>query len=144
MQEISTLGLLKVRVFPPKMPPMTSKLGKIIKARLADLGETQEWLAEQAGVSKNAVSKWIKTGQISRENAINAARCLRVTSDQLLLGEPLVDVSSPAETTIERLDADEKRVLDLYRAATKDGKMMILGAATVAPKDLALSIVRPN
>lgn len=126
------------------MPPMTSKLGKIIKTRLADLGQTQEWLAEQASVSKNAVSKWIKTGQISRENAIAAAKILRITSDQLLLDESLVDVSSPDETTLERLSADEKRILDLYRSATKDGKMMILGIATAAPKDAALSIRRPN
>lgn len=144
MQQQSTTGLLKPRDFQPKMPPMTSKLGKIIKTRLADLGQTQEWLAEQASVSKNAVSKWIKTGQISRENAIAAAKLLGITSDQLLLGESLVDVSSSNETTLERLNADEKRILDLYRAATKDGKMMILGATLAAPKDVALSIGRPN
>jgi transcriptional regulator with XRE-family HTH domain len=144
MQEQSTLGLLKAGRIHHKMPPMTSPLGKIIKGRLGDLGETQEWLAEQLGVSKNAVSKWIKTGQISRENAIAAARVLRLTSDQLLLGEVLTDVSSTNETTLERLDADEKRILDLYRAATKDGKMMIYGAASVAPKDGALSVRRPH
>jgi plasmid maintenance system antidote protein VapI len=144
MQANTTAGLLKCDGFHHMMPAMTSQLGKNIKNRLATLDRTQEWLAEQLGVSKNAVSKWIKTGQISRDNAVAAAKVLRLSSDQLLLGEALVDVSNVEQTTIERLDADEKRVLDLYRAATKDGKMMIFGAASVAPKDEALLIRRPS
>lgn len=121
--------------------PAMSELGKIIRARLLELGETQEWLAEQVGVSKNAVSKWIRDGKVSRSNAIEAARALRLTSDQLLLGHPLTDVSPPAETTLERLDADEKRLLELYRQSTRDGKLMIYGAATVSPKDRALGLI---
>lgn len=120
--------------FQPKMPPM-SELGRIIRARLLELGETQEWLAEQVGVSKNAVSKWIRDGKVSRANAIEAARVLKLTSDQLLLGSPLTDVSPPAETTLERVNVEEKRLLELYRQATRDGKLMIYGAATVAPKN---------
>lgn len=116
------------------MPPM-SELGRIIRARLLELGETQEWLAEQVGVSKNAVSKWIRDGKVSRANAIEAARVLKLTSDQLLLGSPLTDVSPPAETTLERVNVEEKRLLELYRQATRDGKLMIYGAATVAPKN---------
>lgn len=112
-----------------------SELGRIIRARLLELGETQEWLAEQVGVSKNAVSKWIRDGKVSRANAIEAARVLKLTSDQLLLGSPLTDVSPPAETTLERVNVEEKRLLELYRQATRDGKLMIYGAATVAPKN---------
>lgn len=143
-QQQLTSGLLKPARIHHKMPPMTSQLGKIIKARLAEIGNTQEWLAEQVGVSKTAVSKWIRTGQVSRANAIEVSRQLGISSDQLLRGEPVTDVSLPNRTTLDRLDADEKRVLDLYRAATKDGKMMILGAATVAPKDESLSVPSPH
>lgn len=50
--------------------------------------------------------------------------------------------NAPASTgtTLERLDVDEKRLLELYRRSTKDGKTIIFGAATVAPKtdDLGL------
>lgn len=126
------------------MPAMTSPLGKIIKTRLADLGETQEWLAEETGVSKNAVSKWIRTGQISRISAIAAAKALRITSDQLLLGQALVDVSASTATTLERLDGDEKRILELYRTATKEGKLMLLGAASAVPKDESLLAGGPH
>ena len=117
------------------MPAMTSPLGKIIKARLGELSKTQEWLAERTDVSKNAVSKWIRDGKISRENAVSVARVLELTNDQLLLGQPLVDVSLSNETTLERLDAEEKRLIELYRRATRDGRLMIYGAATVAPKE---------
>ena len=114
---------------------MTTKLGSTIKSRLAELGRTQEWLAGETGVSKNAVSKWIRDGKISRVNAIAAAKALGLSADQLLLGQPLADVSPPAETTLERLDAKEKHLLELYRRASRDGKLMIYGAATVAPKE---------
>jgi len=39
-----------------------------------------------------------------------------------------------AETTLERLDSDEKDVLDLYRRATDKGKVMIKSTAVRAPK----------
>lgn len=146
LQQQSTASLLKLAGFQPKMPAMSSPLGKIIKARLTEIGKTQEWLAEQTGVSKNAVSKWIKEGKISRVNAVEAARVLKLTADQLLLGQPLTDVSPSNDTTLERVDAEEKRLLELYRRSTRDGKLMIYGAATVAPKDseLGLSVLRPQ
>lgn len=133
-QEI-TGGLLKVPRFQPKMPAMNSPLGKIIKARLADLGRTQEWLAEQTSVSKTAVTKWISNGKMSRESALKVSQALKISMDQLLAGQPFVDVSPSNETTLERVDAEEKRLLELYRRATKDGRLMIYGAATVAPKE---------
>jgi transcriptional regulator with XRE-family HTH domain len=132
--------------FPPMMPPMNSPLGKIIKGRLAELERTQEWLAEETSVSTAAVSKWIRAGKMSRESAIKVAAALRVTVDQLLGGQPMAAAVPAGETTLERLDADEKRILELYRRATKDGKLMIFGAATVAPKQdqAGSSAGRPN
>jgi transcriptional regulator with XRE-family HTH domain len=135
MQEVLTQGSLKLLRFQPKIPAMNSSLGKIIKSRLIEMRKTQEWLAEECGVSKVAVSKWISTGKISRKNAVAVTRILDITSDRLLLGQPLVDVSPSNETSLERLDGEEKRLLELYRRATKDGRMMIYGAATVAPKE---------
>lgn len=66
-----------------------SPIGKVIVRELRRLGQTQAWLAEQAGVSENAVSKWIATGKISRTNVPKVASLLEVSSDQLL---------SPSET----------------------------------------------
>jgi len=47
---------------------MVSTLGTYIKSRLSALKMKQYELAESMDVSNNAVSKWIKTGKISREN----------------------------------------------------------------------------
>jgi len=146
MQEVLTSGSLKLLRFQPKMPAMNSSLGKIIKSRLVEMRKTQEWLAEECGVSKVAVSKWISSGKISRKNAIAVTKALDITSDRLLLGVPLTDVSPSNETTLERVDGEEKRLLELYRRSTKDGRMMIYGAATVAPKesDPGLLVPRPQ
>ena len=47
---------------------MKPELGEYIKARKKVLKITQDWIAEQIGVSSNAVSKWVKTGKISRDH----------------------------------------------------------------------------
>jgi transcriptional regulator with XRE-family HTH domain len=69
-----------------------SPLGKTIKSRLKALGRTQAWLAEQVGVSENAVSKWIKSGEISRENIKPAADALEISVAQLLDQNPMPDM----------------------------------------------------
>jgi transcriptional regulator with XRE-family HTH domain len=69
-----------------------SPLGKTIKARLKAAGKTQAWLAERVGVSENAVSKWIKSGEISRENIKSAADALGISVAQLLDQNPTPDM----------------------------------------------------
>jgi transcriptional regulator with XRE-family HTH domain len=71
---------LNLRFHPSRMSP----LGKIITRELNRMGETQAWLAEEVGVSENAVSKWIATGKISRENAKKVSPIIDVSLDQLL------------------------------------------------------------
>lgn len=69
-----------------------SPLGKTIKARLKALGETQAWLAERVGVSENAVSKWVKSGKISRENIKPTADALQISVAQLLDPNPVPEL----------------------------------------------------
>lgn len=45
-----------------------------------------------------------------------------------------VQSSAQGETTLERLDATEKKFLDLYRRATDEGKIMIERTAIAVPK----------
>jgi hypothetical protein len=66
-------------------------------------------------------------GLVVRENVVEYAS----TSQ----GHGLVDVSSPDETTLERLNGPEKRLLERYRRASKKGRLMIDAAADVAPRD---------
>lgn len=65
-------------------PSPMSPLGKIITRELQRLDRPQSWLAEEVGVSENAVSKWILTGKISRENAKKVSPIIGVSLDQLL------------------------------------------------------------
>ncbi len=61
-----------------------SPLGRTIVDRLNELKQNQAWLAEEVGVSEQAVSKWLNTGKISRANAIKTAASLDISVDQLL------------------------------------------------------------
>lgn len=81
-------------------PPEMTPLGKIITRELARLGQTQSWLAEECEVSDNAVSKWIKTGKISRVNAGKVAAALGISMDQLL---GLVSASDDPDTEWRKL-----------------------------------------
>jgi transcriptional regulator with XRE-family HTH domain len=65
-----------------------SPLGKTIQARLARLGKTQAWLAEEVGVSEQAVSKWMRTGEISRDNSLRVSTALEMSIAQLLDPNP--------------------------------------------------------
>jgi hypothetical protein len=49
--------------------------------------------------------------------------------------QALIDMSAPDGTTLERLNAPEKRLLELYRRASKKGRLMIVANAEVAPRD---------
>lgn len=95
---------------------MNEKIGKTIAGRLKDLGKGQAWLAERAGVSVNAVSKWTKTGKIARENVPVVAEALGLSAGDLISGGG--EVISPRKTTdskLERLDPKEQALLAMYR-----------------------------
>ncbi|HEY4355628.1 MAG TPA: helix-turn-helix transcriptional regulator [Acidobacteriaceae bacterium] len=72
------------------------------------MGQTQAWLAEKCEVSENAVSKWIRTGKISRKNAIKASGALGISLDQLLS----LDVSFPSDD----LDVEWRRLSPAVKA----------------------------
>lgn len=62
-----------------------SPAGQVILDRLEALKQTQQWLADKVEVSKNAVTKWIRTGQIARENLPEITKWLELkTIDELV------------------------------------------------------------
>lgn len=69
---------------------MSKSIGQFIRDRLSAIGKTQSWLAEECGVSNNAVTKWIKTGKVSRENLLKILP---------LLGSKLEDI--PVEEQLQ-------------------------------------------
>lgn len=111
---------------------MSEKIGKLIAARLKALGMGQAWLAEKAGVSVNAVSKWTKSGKISRGNVARVAEVLGLSVDELVSGEEVSPVAkkepSPG-SRLERLDPDEAELLECYREAGPGERELILSHA---------------
>lgn len=63
---------------------MESRIGRLISLRLGEVGRTQRWLAEQVGVSDNAVSKWIKSGKVGKRHALKVSALLGVDLGSLL------------------------------------------------------------
>jgi transcriptional regulator with XRE-family HTH domain len=120
----STTDWLKMFAIQPTIAAMNES-DNLIKARLRDLGKTQGWLAEIAGVSVNAVSKWTKNGPIARENVVAVADALGITADQLLKGtQPPADQRSD----LVKLSAIEQRILALYNGADDRGKLDMLAS----------------
>lgn len=116
--------------------------GHVISERLEALGKTQTWLARESGVSNNAVTKWIRTGQITRHNAARAAELLSVPIHELF--KELAPSAPPAlKAKIESSAAfalcwvspEELELLTAYRLASPEGRKMIDLVARNAPKE---------
>lgn len=84
--------------------PMNGLVARLTELNVKGFSKTE--MAKIAGVSKQAVSGWFKTGRISKESALALADAAGV-SVPWLLGE---DVSEK-----DGLKPDEQRLLELYR-----------------------------
>lgn len=123
----SSPGLLEIFGIQSKIRAM-SEIGKNIKARLKELGETQGWLAEAVGVSNMAVSNWVKTGSMTLDNAVIVADALGVTIDQLVKGTQGQDSAGEPRTDLVKASPVERRMLNLFRGADDRGKLDMLGS----------------
>lgn len=99
-------------------------MGLAIRARLDELQKTQGWLAEELGVSNNAVSKWISTGKISRENSVAAARALEISVEELLGDSPRPAKRQEVESGEEMLRRAAE-MLEVYRLASPNDRRRI-------------------
>lgn len=88
------------------------------------MAQTQVWLADELEVSNNAVSKWIRTGKISRENAVAAAKVLNMSVEQLLGEEPRSGGERASESADELL-RKATEILEIYRLADATGRERI-------------------
>ena len=101
---------------------MVTTIGDVISEALELLAKSQMWLAEQVVVSPQAVTKWLQTGKISRENATDVARVLGISIDALLGG-----ISPEGAKTGQVIDAlpeeSQQQVLDfiLYQIDRNEG-----------------------
>ena len=86
---------------------VTNQIGVNLKKALDDRGHSQVWLADQLDVTPNAVSKWVRLGTISRENAIRVSKLLDMPLNQLLIGEGADE---------NGLSPNELRLVTMYRA----------------------------
>jgi transcriptional regulator with XRE-family HTH domain len=135
------LNLIMVKKRPPFREnadmSKNSYTAELIGRRLTEMGKTQEWLAEKVGVSINAVSKWTRTGQISRDNAILTARALGLTVGELLHEQPEdMKKEKPESGSLHLvyLTSDELKLVTLYRESTQVGQAMLIAAANAVDK----------
>ncbi|EMD7471847.1 helix-turn-helix domain-containing protein [Salmonella enterica] len=99
-------------------------------SRLAELnkkGFSKTEMARVAGVSKQAVSSWFKTGRISKSSALAIADAAGV-SVPWLLGE---DVGEK-----DGLKPDEQRLLELYRQLPEEEQQNMMRVFSLRLKEL--------
>lgn len=110
---------------------------ELIKRRLLEMDRTQEWLAEKVGVSINAVSKWTRTGQISRENAVLAAKALGITVGELFQEQSedmRPDKFNQKSLQLVYLTDEEMKLVTHYRESTEVGRAMLMAAGESVQK----------
>ena len=99
-------------------------MGTAIRKRLQELGKTQVWLAAELDVSNNAITKWIKTGKISRENSVAASRVLGMSVEELL-GEGQIGGSAKDAEPVDEALKRATDMLEVYRLAGAAGRLRI-------------------
>lgn len=113
-----------------------TKLGTTIRSRLSELGKTQGWLADEVGVSNNAVTKWIATGKISRANSVATAKALDLSLEALLGEAEHKDASDDTESA-DALLSKVAEMIETYRLADPADRDRIDYAFGEARKNLA-------
>lgn len=111
---------------------MENTIGRKIAQRLRALNQTQVWLAAQVDVSNNAVTKWIKSGQISIDKAMKVATTLEITLDELLGGEDGARTRPPENAPGPRLVPDTR----LHLTYVDDDELQLLTRLRETPDDL--------
>lgn len=138
MQHQLNLKMVKFRPpFPDNAGMPKTYTGELIARRLLEMDRTQEWLAEKVGVSINAVSKWTRTGKISRENAVLAAKALGITVGELLQEQPedmKADKNKEPSLQLVYLTDEEMKLITMYRESTEMGRAMLMAAAESVQK----------
>lgn len=125
---IACLSTSKAIIYNEAMSDNTLTNGLI--SRLAELnkkGFSKTEMARVAGVSKQAVSSWFKTGRISKSSALAIADAAGV-SVPWLLGE---DVGEK-----DGLKPDEQRLLELYRQLPEEEQENMLRIVSLRLKEL--------
>ncbi|EPB0514651.1 helix-turn-helix domain-containing protein [Salmonella enterica subsp. enterica] len=125
---IACLSTSKAIIYNEAMSDNTLTNGLI--SRLAELnkkGFSKTEMARVAGVSKQAVSSWFKTGRISKSSALAIADAAGV-SVPWLLGE---DVGEK-----DGLKPDEQRLLELYRQLPEEEQQNMLRIVSLRLKEL--------
>ncbi|MDW4552851.1 helix-turn-helix domain-containing protein [Raoultella planticola] len=122
------LSRSKAIIYNGKMSEKNSTDGLI--TRLTELnkkGISKTEMSRIAGVSKQAVSGWFRTGRISKESALALADAAGV-SVPWLLGE---DVGEK-----DGLKPDEQRLLELYRQLPEEEQQNMLRVVSLRLKEL--------
>ncbi len=125
---IACLPTSKAIIYNEAMSDNTLTNGLI--SRLAELnkkGFSKTEMARVAGVSKQAVSSWFKTGRISKSSALAIADAAGV-SVPWLLGE---DVGEK-----DGLKPDEQRLLELYRQLPEEEQQNMMRIFSLRLKEL--------
>ena len=121
---------------------MSENIGKLIAGRLKAMGKGQAWLAESVGVSVNAVSKWTKSGKISRENVPRVAELLELTVSELVSGKVQAPIQRNEGSKLERLDANEALWLSLLRECGPGERELLLAHAKLLSGSRVLTPIR--
>jgi transcriptional regulator with XRE-family HTH domain len=133
---------------------MSENVAKTVRESLRALGKNQQWLADELEVSVNAVSKWCRTGQISRDKIPKVAALLqRPLSDFFpnapeLRPAPGIDLDEPDTATagtseqraldkdshLERVNSQECELLRFFREGSDEARAALLNNARLLAK----------
>jgi transcriptional regulator with XRE-family HTH domain len=134
-----------------------TKLDELFESRQKNQTWLRTTICSMVGVddyvSKNAVSKWASTGQVSLENLVLIAQAFDISLDELVRYDykqkeepakithgvaepaPIYSVQATGQMQLTYVAPDEQTLLTNYRQSTETGRDMIQIQAKGVPKD---------
>ena len=106
---------------------MLESIGNRIKIAIKASGLTQSSVAEQCGVSKQAITGWIKNSSIDKKNLMQLSKITKTEFSWLLDGTKKGKPINPGESNgvsekRAHYNQDETELLDNYRKLSPDNK----------------------
>ena len=110
--------------------------------RLRDLQIKQWWLADQIGVDKKTVARWLngRVKRIDAENLRRAARLLKCTPEELILAEPVAAIATRTDLIVAARHIQRESLADTL-APSGNWQMLESLIRVVLRPDLPLVIL---
>lgn len=121
-----------------------SELTDRLKQAIKESKKSQKRIAEEIGITPQALNKWLKDGKASKENLAAFAEATDTNFSWIILGELFRQEAGPPEFTYSSLDSLSPASQDLVRQIAEMEAMQEINEKQIAALSALVASFREN